>query len=635
MAGPKRKRSHKVRRIAKTGAITAVATGLLCSTGPGTAAAGTATIPVGDYGSVELPVSTFATGWPFWFADTLGIMPELPDEIGRLGYLSSWNSRDFYNAITGISTDAVIDLDSTFHGVHISDRVDVMARAALVASFGSSSYAAMAAYRSLADAVLGAPLPGDYTPIESAPGRDDIPFKNIAAGDLTAAMYQDPALPNTLALVLALIRDPGTPNGGLAARFSGLPSLLGIHTVTPDVSMIVPDGFDLSDPYSVEMRQTQSRVCVPILGCSTVTYDVPAAVSNWDGGKMLLPLKFTLNWEYDTVSDFPATLNPVSLANSLMAGLLPSYIVRGLDTAALAEQLADQLGISTDAIVDALTGADPDSPEVTAAINNYLTVRASSLPLLEPLRLPFDLINTVLGTNLRNPVADALEPALKILVNIGYTDVVTPADIAANPQLSVYGEYGRTLDTMGEHIQFMSTSPLTVDEYLRVPGDVLTALLTGIKNVLVGATSASDGVVPSTPTEPEPDTENTTRAKNVITAAPYEQTQPADRSVDSTEQPATTESTADESESLGSDESDDVSSTTKTRPSSRTSARLALDGLSVRDSHTDRQDPSDDNSSCPPDSADAGEENDTKVSGESGDSGDADKSETKVTTAAE
>jgi hypothetical protein len=66
-----------------------------------------------------------------------------------------------------------------------------------------------------------------------------------------------------------------------------------------------------------------------------------------------------------------------------------------------------------------------------------------------------------------------LEPALEILVNTGYTDVVTPTD---------GGTYNRTYRQSGDYVPFLSQAPLTPAEWLQVPGDVLRALVVGFQD---------------------------------------------------------------------------------------------------------------------------------------------------------
>ena len=66
-----------------------------------------------------------------------------------------------------------------------------------------------------------------------------------------------------------------------------------------------------------------------------------------------------------------------------------------------------------------------------------------------------------------------MEPALEILVNTGYTDVVTPTD---------GGTYTRTYRQSGDYVSFLSQAALTPAEWLQVPGDVLRALVVGFQD---------------------------------------------------------------------------------------------------------------------------------------------------------
>jgi hypothetical protein len=63
---------------------------------------------------------------------------------------------------------------------------------------------------------------------------------------------------------------------------------------------------------------------------------------------------------------------------------------------------------------------------VRAGRRLYIALVPHDLALLEPLRLPVQLFNLVFGTNFQSTLAKALQPALQILVNIGYPDVVPP-----------------------------------------------------------------------------------------------------------------------------------------------------------------------------------------------------------------
>ena len=64
----------------------------------------------------------------------------------------------------------------------------------------------------------------------------------------------------------------------------------------------------------------------------------------------------------------------------------------------------------------------------------YYTLRVDDMPLLAPLRLPAQLIGLATGNpDVNTPLADALEPAVEMLVNLGYTDVVRNPDGDLHP----------------------------------------------------------------------------------------------------------------------------------------------------------------------------------------------------------
>jgi hypothetical protein len=122
---------------------------------------------------------------------------------------------------------------------------------------------------------------------------------------------------------------------------------------------------------------------------------------------------------------------------------------------------------TTELALAALTG----STGLNQNQNIYMTMPVEHLPLLEPLRLPFDFYTLGLVSN---PFADAIEPALKILVNLGYTDV------------DQNNGYERTLDDPGTPTPFF-TLPSNVD-WNRVPGDVVNALIKGFTDQFGGGT---------------------------------------------------------------------------------------------------------------------------------------------------
>ena len=113
---------------------------------------------------------------------------------------------------------------------------------------------------------------------------------------------------------------------------------------------------------------------------------------------------------------------------------------------------------------------------------------------------------------LGTPLADALQPAFKILVNTGYTDVITPDElndcatgcgVGETPKTYAdlgYTAYDRSFLTSGDYTTFLSQAPLTPQEWLQVPGDVVKALIGGftdeIKKIF-GGTTPPVGSVPS------------------------------------------------------------------------------------------------------------------------------------------
>lgn len=247
--------------------------------------------------------------------------------------------------------------------------------------------------------------------------------------------------PNVTNEVLGLIWNPTRPNGGLYARFAPIANIFGIDTVLAPAG--VPEG-----------QQSGIRL-------NTATLDVTTA--------------------YSFRGDFPETINPFSLVNSFMASVLPTYLLDG----------GQLLGLdTTSALLDiaGLLTLGRYAPTGGAYFGTYL---ANDLPILELMRLPVHLINLVsklLGhtLDLPTPIADALQPALTILVNIGYTDVQTPSD---------GGTYNRTFDDAGIATPFMSVRPLTPQEWIQVPGDVIRAVVDGvfaeIGKLLVGSPQAA------------------------------------------------------------------------------------------------------------------------------------------------
>jgi hypothetical protein len=290
----------------------------------------------------------------------------------------------------------------------IPARLDVIdLRVPIVVGFGMGAFAAGAAYPKIVE------------DLQYQPGGAKSPTKAT-----------DPLLGSLTILPMLLLRNPGRANGGLFARAYPFARLFGIDTVTPDTQVTSSGG-------------------VPILGTGLSL-----------GGANLIPIKIDATVQYDLLSDFAAWPNPFSIANNLMAFLLPTYILRGVDMSNLTPQLETQL---KDILAN--IGTDP------LALNLYLTMPVNSLPLLEPLYLLTDLTNLLTLGAFPNPLgtlANALAPALTSLVNLGYTDVVRMPD----------GSYVRTLDQAGDPTAFMSFPDVN---WAQVPGDIFNQLTKGFQ----------------------------------------------------------------------------------------------------------------------------------------------------------
>jgi hypothetical protein len=246
-------------------------------------------------------------------------------------------------------------------------------------------------------------------------------------------------------LPLILLRNPGRADGGLAARFSPL--------LDPIAQFF---GYD-----SVVTPEVENVTSIPLN-----PFQLPNLY-------IYKPIKVDATVEYDTLSDFPSWPNPFSLLNSAAAFAFPTYILRGAD-----------LDGATDQLLGALPGLLGEIASPTGAANLFLTVPVDSLPLLEPFRYPTDVANLLTGGFFRfyNPFADAIEPALKILTNLGYTNVTqdmsNPLDPYPRDFEDNYGD-GDLGDGPGG-VPFF-TLPDGIDAS-RIPADLVTALAAGIQD---------------------------------------------------------------------------------------------------------------------------------------------------------
>jgi hypothetical protein len=241
----------------------------------------------------------------------------------------------------------------------------------------------------------------------------------------------DPLLGSLTLLPMVLINNPARPDGGAFARFGSLAALFGINTVNPTTELTGSGG--LEGPLGLHL-----------------------------GGANVLPILIDAAFEYQPMSDLASWPNPVTLANNLAAALMPTYMLRGLTLDGLDEQILDLVG---DAVDEALELDDP------LALNIYLTLQSKALPLVEPLFLAADFLNLVgLSPLAQIPmrIANALMPALTILTNIGYSNVVRNPD----------GTYTRDFTNAGVETPFFSFANI---DYGRALVDTFGALVGGVQ----------------------------------------------------------------------------------------------------------------------------------------------------------
>ncbi|MGV0863092.1 ATPase [Mycolicibacterium sp. XJ652] len=255
----------------------------------------------------------------------------------------------------------------------------------------------------------------------------------------------DPLLGSITVLPMLLLLNPARPNGGALGRFYPLFDLLGIDTINPQTEVTSSGGL-AQLPFGLSL-----------------------------GGANVIPVLIDVGVQYHPLSDLAAWPNPFSLANNLLAGLLPTYMLRGLTLDTVTDQLTGQVD---DALANLVDGK--------LALNLYATLPSATQPLLEPLYLLSDIISiATFGALAVNPVgmfANALAPAVQALNNLGYTDVVRNPD----------GTYTRTLTEGGVPTPFLSF-PSGINP-LQVPFDVVNLLIRGFQKEFL-----SGNPTPATP----------------------------------------------------------------------------------------------------------------------------------------
>jgi hypothetical protein len=216
-------------------------------------------------------------------------------------------------------------------------------------------------------------------------------------------------------LLFVMIASPNVPNGGIFSRFPG--------------------------------------VSIPFF----VTSNGPAQPSPYD-------TTYVTN-EYDPYADFPAYFNPLSLLNTLLA---------------IAYVHPDQHYDSVDYDPLPEPGEDPGTtpvlvktvPKTGGGSDTYVFVPAAHLPLLAPARQIFGALGL---TPLTEPVLSAVEPVLRLLVDMGYTDREN-----LNPEVPV-------------SFSLITPPARIIETIAKVPG----ALGQGVNNFATGGGSIPAPVAPT------------------------------------------------------------------------------------------------------------------------------------------
>jgi hypothetical protein len=116
--------------------------------------------------------------------------------------------------------------------------------------------------------------------------------------------------------------------------------------------------------------------------------------------------------EYDPYADFPAYFNPLSLANSLVAVMYvhPDAYYDSVDYNPLTNTTSDP-----NVLIKPVTHEVNGHP----VTDTYVFVKAEHLPLFAPVRQIAGILQL---TPLTEPVLGGIEPLVRLLVDMGYTD---------------------------------------------------------------------------------------------------------------------------------------------------------------------------------------------------------------------
>jgi len=376
----------------------------------------------------------------------LGVLPVVGDTTLILHLVPiEYDTPNIYNTVNALPF-LKRGIFSTVYDRVLGAPADPTGQFPAVLGSGFGTLNTINAYRAQISSVQGV-TPNGFTPYQQVPGSS-VSQTNQA---------------------LLYLRNPLRPNGGIGPRFAPIFDLFGANSTLPAAGLNTGTG----------------------LALNTATVD--------------------LTWAYDFFSDFPVTLNPFSLVNSLLT-VLPVNLAGGVSLTGLTgpDGLTNttQLGLNVASVLGILNRLSGGIAGIDTGQAWYGTLLPNDLPILEPLRLPSRLINAIFGTDLGTPLADALQPAAKILVNIGYSDVITPNNLDScaakcnTPDAQTYAQlgytaYDRSFLTAATPEPFLSVNPLTPAEWLHVPGDVVKALIGGFVSVLAPGLATPVATTPS------------------------------------------------------------------------------------------------------------------------------------------
>ncbi|AWT56252.1 hypothetical protein D806_053030 [Mycolicibacterium smegmatis MKD8] len=251
-------------------------------------------------------------------------------------------------------------------------------------------------------------------------------------------------------ITLALLRNPGRPNGGLYARFAPIyQELTGVNPVSPERKDVL---YGLPDDTVTKLLKGD----VSGIGLSDLN-DLLVFLNDADGKPMVITIKADATWEYDLLSDAPVTANPIAWANSVASSML--VFTYGAELINMATNREGGVGVVAYQVPDGEYDAG----------SFYATLTSQGLPLLAPARLVAGLLSAATGEDVNTPLADALEPVLKLLVNTSYTDAVRNED----------GTWTRTLDQMHVPTLF-GTQTISRQQAALLAGDILAEFGRGV-----------------------------------------------------------------------------------------------------------------------------------------------------------